>query len=107
MKISGYRIHLCEVESAATQIPEIHLACGCVIQQSEGIKELWLAVEPVDKNQPIDIFTVKQHLRKMLPHYMVPKRIIPLESLPRNNNRKIDRIKTAERLVFERGYNQL
>ena len=100
VKISGYRIHLGEVESAATQIPEIHLACGCVIQQSEGIKELWLAVEPVDKNQPIDIFTVKQHLRKMLPHYMVPKRIIPLESLPRNNNRKIDRLKTAERLIL-------
>ena len=100
VKISGYRINLGEVESAATQIPEIYLACGCVIQQSEGVKELWLAVELIDKNQSIDIFAVKQHLRKVLPQYMVPKRIIPFESLPRNNNRKIDRIKTAERLVL-------
>ena len=78
VKISGYRVHLGEVESAAAQIPEIYLACGCVIQRPENVKELWLAVELIDKNQSIDIFTVKQRLRKVLPQYMVPKRIIPL-----------------------------
>lgn len=98
VKISGYRIHLGEIESAATQFPQVHLACACVMQRAEGIKELWLAVEPVDQNKEIDIFSLKQFLRKHLPMYMVPKRIVVFNPLPKNPNGKIDRRDILERM---------
>lgn len=91
VKVAGYRIDLGEVETAATSLPGVHLACGFVFEVGEGHQELWLAIEPKDRSVVLDIFVVKKGLRAALPTYMVPKRIFVLEELPRNANAKIDR----------------
>ncbi|MCH1913315.1 AMP-binding protein [Leptospira noguchii] len=91
VKVAGYRIDLGEVETAAVSLPGIHLACGFVFDVSESHQELWLALEPKEMNRALDIFLIKKNLRAILPAYMVPKRIIIIDMLPRNANAKIDR----------------
>lgn len=91
VKVAGYRIDLGEVETAAVSLPGVHLACGFVFEVGEGHHELWLAIEPHDRNVALDIFSIKKVLRSFLPAYMVPKRIFILDELPRNANAKIDR----------------
>ena len=96
VKISGYRIDLGEVECAASQLPQIYLAGAVVHELEPGHKELWLGIEPRYKNTKIDIFSIKQQLRKILPSYMVPKRIKVFAELPKMTNRKINRRAIAE-----------
>lgn len=91
VKISGYRIDLGEVETAATSLSDIHQACCVVVETIDSQKELWLAVEPKSTNKVLDIFLIKTELRYKLQNYMVPKRIFILDCIPKNANGKIDR----------------
>ncbi len=95
VKIGGYRIDLGEVESAAARIPHILLSGAFVHESEPGMKQLHLAIELRDPTQN-DTFAIKQELRKLLPAYMVPKRIFILGTLPRSANGKIRRSALAE-----------
>ena len=97
VKLAGYRVDLSEVEHAAAALPDVHFACAFVHDATDDIKELWLAVEPHGPRTGFDIFAVKQRLRATLPAYMVPKRVVVWDALPRNPNGKIDRRETARR----------
>ena len=96
VKVAGYRIDLSEVESAATRLEGVHLAGAFVVETEPGIKELWLGLEMSLKGEQPNIFLIKQSLRKLLPLYMVPKRILIYEELPKSANRKINRKALAE-----------
>ncbi len=96
VKLSGHRVDLGEVESAAIRITEVHLAGAFVREIDAGISELWLGVEPKDRNKEFDIYTLKQKLRELLPNYMVPKRILIYDEIPKNANGKINRRAMAE-----------
>jgi amino acid adenylation domain-containing protein len=98
VKVAGYRVDLSEVEHAAVAVPGVHLACAFVQDAAEDIKELCLALAP-DRNVTLDIFAVKQRLRTVLPAYMVPKRVVVWDDLPRNANGKIDRREVARKAL--------
>lgn len=97
VKVGGYRIDLREVETAATSLSDVHLACCFVFEVSEGHQELWLAVEPKDKEGALDIYSLKKGLRSMLQSFMVPKRVVVMPELPKNANGKIHRREIAKR----------
>lgn len=103
LKLSGYRIDLGEVESAAMKMPNIHWACACVveIEPKTNNKELWIVLEPAKKKEVIQIYLLKKFFRDVLPHYMVPKRIFITPNLPRNSNGKIDRIAVKKYAIAE------
>jgi len=103
VKVAGYRVDLGEVESAATKIPSIHLACACVIdlEPQSGDRELWMVLEPDHDKRAVDIYSVKKTLRATLPPYMVPKRIFVSPALPRNANGKIDRAAVTRFAIAE------
>ena len=96
VKISGYRVDFGEVEKASTAEQGVHLARAFVVERQEGIKELWIAVEPFNKESGFDIYKFKKGLRQRLPWYMVPKRVIVYNIIPKNANGKIDRRLLAE-----------
>lgn len=91
VKISGYRVDLGEVEKAATSVQNVHQAGAFTVRVHEGIIELWLVVEPFERNTKFDVFQFKKLLRDCLPRYMVPKRVIVYSNIPKNENGKIDR----------------
>lgn len=91
VKISGYRVELGEVESAATRCPEVLLAGAFVKDGVDGTKELCIGVEASDKTAKFDVFSFKKQLRALLPNYMVPKKVVVLDEIPKNANGKINR----------------
>lgn len=99
VKVAGYRIDLSEVEAAAARLKEVHLAGAFVVEVEPGIKELRLGIELRQKREKADIFTMKQSLRKLLPNYMVPKRILVYDELPKSANQKINRKALVEQAM--------
>jgi amino acid adenylation domain-containing protein len=90
VKISGYRVDLGEIENIVSRLEGVHFCAAFVQEEEFGVKEIWLGIEPKNQTE-LSIFDVKQNLRKMLPTYMVPKRVILFKELPKNQNNKIDR----------------
>lgn len=98
VKVAGYRIDLGKVESAALRLPSVHLAGAFVHEAEAGVQELWMGVEPKDTASTFDVFAAKQELRKLLPAYMVPKRLLVFAELPRSLNGKLNRRALADRV---------
>jgi D-alanine--poly(phosphoribitol) ligase subunit 1 len=92
VKISGYRVDLTEVETALATL------CG---------KKDFVAVAPeiTPGNKRLIVFTTDHHvteqemkkrIRENYPAYLVPERIIPIESIPLNLSGKTDRKKLGQ-----------
>ena len=88
IKHFGYRIELGEIETAVSSIPEVSLNC-CLYDAKRD--KLVLFVEG-----QLDFAYIKGCLEAHLPDYMMPNRLICLDSMPINANGKIDRVKLKE-----------
>ena len=93
VKISGYRVDLCEIEFASTNYNNIQLAVVFVKKINELIEELRVVLELKDNNTKLNIFNFKQYLRKNIPQYMIPKRVFLIDKMYLSPNGKIDRKK--------------
>jgi len=90
VKIRGFRIELGEIETALQQHPAVEE--GLVIAYGEADKQLVAYVVPKQTStKPSLIETLRQHLSKQLPAYLVPTLWIELDALPQLPNGKIDR----------------
>ncbi|KAJ1969514.1 hypothetical protein IWQ62_000579, partial [Dispira parvispora] len=88
VKLRGFRIELGEVESWCERLNfNIQQAVALVVN-----KKLVVYISP----QSVDADKAKVFLRKVLPYYMVPTHIIPLEAIPKTRNGKVDRRALAE-----------
>ncbi|OLF14718.1 non-ribosomal peptide synthetase [Actinophytocola xanthii] len=95
VKVRGFRVELGEVEKALVAAPTVHGAVVRVIGD-HGDLTAFLVGERVD----LDV--VARHLAEVLPPAMVPSTMIPLESLPRTTNGKLDEA-ALERLAARVG----
>jgi D-alanine--poly(phosphoribitol) ligase subunit 1 len=88
IKHMGYRIELEEIEAALHSLDVVQQA-GVVYQR---VRERYgRIVAFVDGSEGIDEEQLIKQLRSILPAYMIPERIVFLESLPKNANGKVDR----------------
>ncbi|PWK15794.1 non-ribosomal peptide synthetase [Tumebacillus permanentifrigoris] len=89
VKIRGFRIELGEIEEALTQCPNVDMAAVIVHQGPDGNKALfgYYTATSVD----IETSAIKDHLRSKLADYMVPPRLVRLETMPLTPNGKVDR----------------
>ncbi|WP_434296523.1 non-ribosomal peptide synthase/polyketide synthase [Clostridium sporogenes] len=90
VKIRGYRIELGEIERELLKNEEIKETVVVDRKDENGDKYLCAFIVAVDKRK-LDISEVKEKLSKQIPSYMLPTYIVQLESMPLNQNRKIDR----------------
>jgi amino acid adenylation domain-containing protein len=90
VKILGYRIELGEVQTCLSGLENIADAAVIVRQDSGGEPFLCGYVVPVDQDA-MDVREVKNGMAQVLPAYMVPSYIVPLERFPLTPNGKIDR----------------
>jgi amino acid adenylation domain-containing protein len=89
VKYMGYRIDLSEIETAMASVSGVGEAV--VILSVADPKQPDELIGFYDADSGIDAATLFNRLNERLPSYMIPRRIIPLEHIPRNDRGKIDR----------------
>ncbi len=86
VKVRGYRIELGEVEAALEAQPGVTQAVVIVRKDASGVGQLTGYI-----TGEADLSALKQALGDRLPDFMVPNRIVTLDSFPLTPNKKIDR----------------
>lgn len=87
IKHMGHRIELGEIENAVCSLDGV--ANGCCLYD-EKRQKIVLFIETLDER--IDRHFVLDGVKKMLPDYMYPNKVITISKFPLNTNGKIDRI---------------
>ncbi len=85
IKRRGIRIELGDIEAAARQLPDVENACAFFDAATDRI------VLFVETGAALTLRRFNVALGKLLPKYMLPGRLVCMEKLPLNANRKIDR----------------
>lgn len=88
IKVHGYRVELGEIEAAILQHPGI-VAAAAIGWPLEGGSPEGIVAFAVGKDVEPEV--VRDALRVKLPGYMLPARVLILDSLPLNVNGKTDR----------------
>lgn len=86
IKLRGNRIELGDIESAAAAADGIKSACA-VFDEAKGEIVLYLETAEEIKERKFRLF-----LKELIPSYMVPSKIITMESFPHTASGKIDRV---------------
>ncbi|MBO4375354.1 MAG: amino acid adenylation domain-containing protein [Lachnospiraceae bacterium] len=88
VKIRGYRIELAEVESVLREYPGITDACTNTKDMGENGKAVAAYIVSDEK---VDIEELKRFILERKPAYMVPSWIMQIDSIPLNQNGKVNR----------------
>lgn len=95
IKYQGYRIELADIENNLLKINGITNACVIAkYKDNSNIVRLIKAFVTVNNNMVE--YDIKNELDKLLPKYMIPKKIVVLDEMPVNANGKYDRKKLSE-----------
>ena len=91
IKVRGYRIELGEIETALNSFSRLQ-ECAVVANQTESFGGWMICCAYVARGgldvSPNDL---REHLKKLVPNYMLPVRWMSYDVLPKNANGKIDR----------------
>ncbi|CAO3566665.1 unnamed protein product [Mortierella alpina] len=88
VKIRAYRIELGEIQARLVEHPLVRNAAVLVVDM-EGDRQL-VAYAEAEFHERLDD-TLREHLARMLPHYMIPAAFVCMDSLPLTSRGKIDR----------------
>ncbi len=105
IKIRGYRIELGEIEEALCNFENIKEAVVLKREDTPGENRLAAYFTLMEVREKISIRSIKDHLSRHLPNYMIPSAYIKLEEIPLTINGKIDRraLPAPEGEVYARG----
>jgi amino acid adenylation domain-containing protein/non-ribosomal peptide synthase protein (TIGR01720 family) len=90
VKIRGFRIELGEVESAIARIPAVAQAV-VTTRNDEELGSRLVAYFVTEQGQTLTASQLRSFVKSVLPGYMVPSAFVRLESMPLNENGKINR----------------
>ncbi|WP_368670819.1 amino acid adenylation domain-containing protein [Myxococcus sp. AM010] len=95
VKLRGYRIELGEIEACLTSIHPVAEAVAGLVGDAAGDKKIvaWITAK---EGQRLDRARIRQEAASVLPHYMLPARLVAVPALPLNGNGKIDRRRLLE-----------
>ncbi len=99
IKLNGYRIELQEIEKVSLNYPEIS-GVKALVNKDKLI--LFMVLKPSGKN--FNEFSFKKWLKKIIPQYMIPNRVVLLDRFPLNSHDKIDN--SALKLIMLDGEKQ-
>lgn len=90
VKVRGYRIELGEIEAVVCRHPGVRQAVLLADRAPSGQNQLVAFVVPIS-HDALDGAEVREHVRRSLPEYMTPARVLFVDQLPLTDNQKIDR----------------
>jgi amino acid adenylation domain-containing protein len=90
VKLRGFRIELGEIENALRNCHGVADAVT-LLREDNGEKRL-VAYLLWDEGEPPALASVRDHLRAVLPGYMIPSAFVPLQAFPRLPNGKLNRV---------------
>ncbi|MFM2577345.1 amino acid adenylation domain-containing protein [Vibrio fortis] len=90
LKLRGYRIEAGDIEAALAKITAVKES-AVKLCYPDSAKACLIGYVTLASGEEINTEQVLERLRKSLPFYMVPKRVVVLQSMPLNANNKIDR----------------
>lgn len=90
VKIRGFRVEVEEIEATLLNHPEVENCCVVVKSNQRGEDSLQAFVTSHDLAS-FSAASCRERLRKRLPDYMIPEKIICVESFPQTKGGKIDR----------------
>lgn len=96
VKLNGFRIELGEIEEQLRRLPGVDAAAAVAAERDGKVSHLVAHVvysgpRAADTSDFRLGLLLKDELRPVLPHYMIPKKIVFRDALPRTGNGKIDR----------------
>lgn len=97
VKIRGYRIELGEIETKLNQL--ITIKSSVVVAKKSKAQEATLIAYVILDQPTVNIEEVILSLRKVLPEYMIPYTMIPLDHFPLTPNKKVDRKLLTQREI--------
>ncbi|BBM00787.1 non-ribosomal peptide synthetase [Microbulbifer sp. GL-2] len=91
VKLRGFRIELGAIETALSGHSAVRDNCVLVDENSQQLVSF-----VVSKKESGLEMTLRQHLKSLLPDYMIPTAIVLLDDLPLNSSGKVDRKKLSQ-----------
>nr|BAP05596.1 CalH [uncultured Candidatus Entotheonella sp.] len=88
IKVRGFRMESGEIETQLDRHPMVRESVVVPREQTGQLACYYLPANPV---QPPAPETLRQHLRAILPDYMVPAFFIPLQDIPLSSSGKVNR----------------
>jgi len=95
IKVQGYAVAANEIEALLLQIEGVREACVVARQSAAGSDELTAFLVPARAASPLAA-ELRARLADALPDYMVPRRFVDVEALPKTPTGKIDRRALAD-----------
>lgn len=98
VKIGGNRFEIEDVESNLRRLSYIKDCAAAVRTNEDGVNSLVAFIVCKEKDRPnIEIFMkIKKDMKNAVPSYMIPSKILFVDSIPKNINFKIDRTALAK-----------
>jgi amino acid adenylation domain-containing protein len=103
IKVRGYRIELGEIETALNSMGKLQECAVVAIPTDNFGGYMICAAYVVRSGEDATLGELREHLKKLVPNYMMPARWTAYEGLPKNANGKIDRPRLKE--AFARNEN--
>lgn len=91
IKSRGYRIEMGEIEAALHAVRGVQEAAVVAFDSGGPDGKTICCAYVAARGADLPAITLKKHLAGILPRYMVPRRWMELELMPRNGNGKTDR----------------
>lgn len=101
IKLHGYRIELSDIESNLNKLDMVESSVVLPVTKDDKIDYLvaFIITNGSTEESPLKFsIKIKNELRKLVPVYMVPKKIIKKDTFPLNTNGKVDRKKLLEEI---------
>lgn len=95
VKVKGNRIELGEIENAAMCVPSVKGACAVYDERSQKIALF------VESCESVTLRKVNLELKKYIPQYMLPQKLVVMDIFPHTANDKIDRVTLKKSLEVE------